>query len=65
MVHIPTWLVEKVKALKRKNHKVGKTGEMMFYKKKTQALKRKRMEIEKKAAKKEVVDDKVFLPPDN
>jgi hypothetical protein len=38
---------------------------MMFYKKKTQALKRKRMEIEKKAAKKEVVDDKVFLPPDN
>mmetsp|Transcript_60216 Transcript_60216/g.51012 ORF Transcript_60216/g.51012 Transcript_60216/m.51012 type:complete len:84 (-) Transcript_60216:274-525(-) len=65
MVKVPTFLMKKAKSINRTNHKVGKTGKMMFYKKKTQDLKRKRVEIEKKAAKQEVIDEKVWFEPDD
>ena len=64
-IRLPKFLVEKLKLIDRKIIKKAKTGAMVMNMHKNEARKRKRIEIFQAQADSSMVEDKVFLPPDD
>jgi len=64
-IKFPKFLIEKLKLIDRKITKKAKTGAMMMNMHKNEARKRKRIEAFHSEADSSMVEDKVFLPPDD
>ena len=64
-VKVPKYLLEKLALIDRKITKKGRSGKTILNLNKNDNLKRKRIDALKEEAVSKVIDDKVWLPPDD